>query len=40
MANDTLKAGFDAYMRHEMAGSFDLDLYKRFVLLLSGAAII
>jgi len=27
-------------MRHEMAGSFDLDLYKRFVLLLSGAAII
>ena len=27
-------------MRHEMAGSFDLDLYRRFVLLLSGAAII
>lgn len=27
-------------MRHEMAGSFDLDLYKRFVMLLSGAALI
>jgi HD-GYP domain-containing protein (c-di-GMP phosphodiesterase class II) len=27
-------------MRHEMAGSFDLDLYKRFVMLLSGAALL
>jgi len=27
-------------MRHEMAGSFDLDLYKRFVMLLSGAALV
>ncbi len=27
-------------MRHEMAGSFDLELYKRFVLLLSGAALL
>lgn len=27
-------------MRHEMAGSFDLELYKRFILLLSGAAIV
>jgi HD-GYP domain-containing protein (c-di-GMP phosphodiesterase class II) len=27
-------------MRHEMHGSFDLDLYKRFVMLLSGAALL
>ncbi|EKO40815.1 MAG: HD-GYP domain-containing protein [Solidesulfovibrio magneticus str. Maddingley MBC34] len=27
-------------MRHEMAGAFDLDLYKRFVMLLSGAALV
>jgi HD-GYP domain-containing protein (c-di-GMP phosphodiesterase class II) len=27
-------------MRHEMAGSFDVDLYKRFVMLLSGAALL
>lgn len=27
-------------MRHEMAGSFDLELYKRFVMLLSGAALL
>ena len=27
-------------MRHEMDGSFDLDLYKRFVMLLSGAALV
>jgi HD-GYP domain-containing protein (c-di-GMP phosphodiesterase class II) len=27
-------------MRHEMAGSFDLELYKRFVMLLSGAALV
>lgn len=27
-------------MRHEMAGSFDLELYKRFVLLLGGAALL
>ena len=27
-------------MRHEMSGSFDLELYKRFVMLLSGAALI
>ena len=27
-------------MRHEMAGSFDIELYKRFVMLLSGAALL
>ena len=27
-------------MRHEMAGSFDLELYKRFVMLLGGAALL
>ena len=27
-------------MRHEMAGAFDVELYKRFVLLLSGAALV
>lgn len=27
-------------MRHEMAGSFDLELYKRFVMLLSGASLL
>lgn len=27
-------------MRHEMGGSFDLELYKRFVMLLSGAALL
>lgn len=27
-------------MRHEMAGAFDIDLYKRFVMLLSGAALV
>lgn len=27
-------------MRHEMAGSFDLNLYKRFVMLLGGAALL
>lgn len=27
-------------MRHDMVGSFDLELYKRFVMLLSGAALL
>ena len=27
-------------MRHEMAGSFDIELYKRFVMLLSGASLL